>query len=55
MTRTTFAPLAIALVLRLAVVFACDSVVADVERYQKVGRHLLDVSWNPYETHRLYP
>jgi hypothetical protein len=29
--------------------------VADVERYQKVARHLLDVSWSPYETQRLYP
>jgi hypothetical protein len=30
-------------------------VVVDVERYERVGRHLLDVSWNPYETRRLYP
>jgi hypothetical protein len=55
LTRTALAPLAVALVLRAAVMLACDGVVADVERYQKVGRHLLDVSWNPYETQRLYP
>ena len=55
MTRSALAPLGVALVLRLAVIFSCDAVVADVERYQKVGRHLLDVSWNPYETQRLYP
>ena len=34
---------------------ATDRVVADVERYERVARHLLDVSWNPYETKRLYP
>jgi hypothetical protein len=53
--RRALAPLAVALVLRLGVVLACDRVVADVERYQKVARHLLDVSWSPYETQRLYP
>jgi hypothetical protein len=45
----------LALVIRLAAVLVSDRVVADVERYQRVGRHLLDVSWNPYETTRLYP
>jgi hypothetical protein len=55
LSRAGLAPLAVALVLRLGVVLACDRVVADVERYQKVGRHLLDVSWSPYETQRLFP
>jgi hypothetical protein len=49
------APVLLALALRLAVVAATDRVAADVERYQRVARHLLDVSWNPYETRRLYP
>ena len=53
--KRALAPLAAALVLRLGVVLACDRVVADVERYQKVARHLLDVSWSPYATQRLYP
>jgi len=48
-------PLAVGLLLRLLAVLAFDRVVADVERYERVGRHLLDVSWNPYETRRLYP
>jgi hypothetical protein len=48
-------PLLAALLLRLAVALVCDREVADVERYERVGRHLLDVSWNPYETRRLYP
>jgi len=47
---------ALALVLRLgAAVATSGRVVADVARYQKVADHLLDVSWNPYETKRLYP
>jgi hypothetical protein len=46
---------ALALVLRLGAALATDRVVADVLRYQKVADHLLDVSWNPYETKRLYP
>jgi hypothetical protein len=37
------------------VVSATDRVVVDVQRYQRVAWHLLDVSWNPYETKRLYP
>jgi hypothetical protein len=45
----------LALVLRLGAALATDRVVADVERYQKVADHLLDVSWNPYATKRLYP
>ncbi len=45
----------LALVLRLALILVSDRVVADVERYRRVGSHLLDVSWNPYETKRLYP
>jgi hypothetical protein len=55
MKRAALAPMLVALALRLAVAASCDRVVADVERYEKVGRHLLDVSWNPYETQRLYP
>jgi hypothetical protein len=49
------AVLLVALVLRLAAIHASDRVVVDVERYERVARHLLDVSWNPYETKRLYP
>jgi len=41
--------------LRLLVMAACDRVVVDVERYHKMAQHLLDVSWNPYTTERLYP
>jgi hypothetical protein len=48
-------PLLLALTLRLVPILATDRAVADVERYQRMGRHLLDVSWNPYETRRLYP
>ncbi len=55
MTRAAAAPLVVALVLRLAALLACDRVVADVARYERVARHLLDVSWNPYATERLYP
>jgi hypothetical protein len=40
---------------RVLVVAACDREVADVARYERVARHLLDVSWNPYATERLYP
>jgi hypothetical protein len=54
-TRAAAGPLLLALVLRLVPVLFADRVVVDVERYQRVGRHLLDVSWNPYETRRLYP
>lgn len=47
---------ALALALRLALAIAtADRVAGDVRRYQKVADHLLDVSWNPYETTRLYP
>jgi hypothetical protein len=53
--RSLAGPLFLALALRLVPIVATDRVVADVERYQRVGRHLLDVSWNPYETRRLYP
>lgn len=49
------AVLLLALLLRGGALIVSDRVVADVERYQRVGRHLLDVSWNPYETKRLYP
>lgn len=55
MTRAAALPLLLALALRLVPILVADRVVADVERYQRVGRHLLDVSWNPYETKRLYP
>jgi len=54
-TRATLAAVLVALALRLAAALAFDRVVADVERYQKVGRHLLDESGNPYQTQRLYP
>lgn len=55
MSRAALLPLAAGLLLRLAIVSACDAVVADVARYERVARHLLDVSWNPYATERLYP
>jgi hypothetical protein len=53
--RALLGPVLLALALRLCAVLATDRVVADVERYQRVAGHLLDVSWNPYETKRLYP
>ena len=53
--RALLGPVLLALALRLVAVLATDRVVADVERYQRVAGHLLDVSWNPYETKRLYP
>jgi hypothetical protein len=53
--RALLGPVLLALALRLFAVLATDRVVVDVERYQRVAEHLLDVSWNPYETTRLYP
>jgi hypothetical protein len=53
--RGLLGPVLLALALRLVVVFATDRVVVDVRRYERVARHLLDVSWNPYETRQLYP
>lgn len=53
--RATLAPLAAALVVRLGLLLATDQVVVDVLRYWKVGTHLLDASWNPYQAARLYP
>jgi hypothetical protein len=53
--RALLGPVLLALALRLVAVLATDRVAADVERYERVARHLLDVSWNPYETQRLYP
>jgi len=53
--RALLGPVLLALALRLVAVLATDRVVADVERYQRVAIHLLDVSRNPYETRRLYP
>jgi hypothetical protein len=55
LTRALAGPVLLALALRLVPILVADRVVADVERYQRVGSHLLDVSWNPYETKRLYP
>ena len=55
MTRAAAAPVLLALALRLVPILVADRVVVDIERYQRVGRHLLDVSPNPYETKRLYP
>jgi uncharacterized membrane protein len=55
LTRAAAAPVLLALLLRLVPILVSDRVVVDVERYQRVGRHLLDVSPNPYETKRLYP
>jgi hypothetical protein len=53
--RSLAGPVLLALALRLVLVVAADRTVGDVERFQRVARHLLDVSWNPYETRRLYP
>jgi hypothetical protein len=53
--RDLAAPLLLALALRLVPILATDRVEVDIARYQRVARHLLDVSWNPYETRRLYP
>ena len=55
MRRALLGPVLLALALRLVAVLATDRVVADVGRYQRVAQHLLDVSWNPYETKRLFP
>ncbi len=55
MRRALLGPVLLALALRLALVLATDRVAGDVERYQRVGAHLLDVSPNPYATKRLYP
>ena len=55
MRWTLAGPLVLALLLRAVPILIADRDVADVHRYQRMGRHLLDVSWNPYETKRLYP
>ncbi len=55
MSRALAGPLLLALTLRLLALGLSDRPVADVLRYEKVSRHLLDVSWNPYETRRLFP
>ena len=55
MRRALLGPVLLALALRLVAVSAFDRVAADVQRYERVARHLLDVSWNPYETQRLFP
>jgi hypothetical protein len=47
--------LAVALLVRLGLILATDHVEVDLLRYWKVGTHLLDVSWNPYQAPRLYP
>jgi hypothetical protein len=54
-TRGTVLALLVGAAVRALVVAACDREVADVARYERVARHLLDVSWNPYATERLYP
>ena len=48
-------PVAAAFLVRLAAILVSDRVVADVLRYRRVGAHVLDVSWNPYQAPRLYP
>ena len=55
MSRRLGLVLAAALVVRLVPILAADRTVADVLRYQKAARHVLDVSWNPYLAPRLYP
>lgn len=41
--------------LRLTIAAATAHEEADLARYRAVGRHVLDVSWNPYQAPRLYP
>lgn len=53
--RATLVVLAVALAVRLLPIIVADRVTADVLRYHKVAAHVLDVSWNPYTTARLYP
>ena len=55
MTRASVLALVVGAALRALVVAECDREVADVARYERVARQLLDVSWNPYATERLYP
>ena len=55
MSRRLGLVLAAALVVRLVPILAADRVVADVLRYERAARHVLDVSWNPYLAPRLYP
>ena len=47
--------LVVAATVRLVPILMADRIVADVQRYQRVAAHVLDVSWNPYEAPRLYP
>lgn len=49
------APVAVALGVRLLAALLSARLVADVLRYSRVGAHVLDVSWNPYLSPRLYP
>ena len=51
----TWPPVLAALAVRLAAILLSDRVVADIDRYRRVGAHVLDVSWNPYLAPRLYP
>jgi Glycosyltransferase family 87 len=53
--RDLAGPLLLAILVRLVPILATDRVEVDIARYHRVARHLLDVSWNPYETRRLYP
>ncbi len=55
MRRALTGPLLLALGLRLLAISLSDRCVADVLRYEKVARHLLEVSGNPYQTRRLFP
>lgn len=55
MSRRLGPVLAVALTVRLLPILLADRMVADVLRYQKAARHVLDVSWNPYLAPRLYP
>ena len=47
--------LAVAAAVRLAPILLADRIVVDVQRYERVAAHVLDVSWNPYTAPRLYP
>jgi len=55
MSRRATLAVAAALAVRLLPVLLAPRLNGDVLRYQRVADHVLDVSWNPYETRRLYP
>ena len=47
--------LAVALGARLLPILLADRMAADIVRYHKIASYVLDVDWNPYTSHGLYP